>query len=143
MELEIPVKRLREGARVPAYATPGAAGMDLYACLSEPMRVSPGAGALIPTGIALTIPIGYVGLVRDRSSLAIAGLYTVAGVIDSDYRGEIKIAARNAGDSELVINAGDRIAQMLLLPCPHVGLRETDELPATRRGEGGFGSTGR
>lgn len=143
MDLEIPVKRLKDEARMPAYASLGAAGMDLYACLSEPMRVSPGAGVLVPTGIAMAIPAGYVGLVRDRSSLAIAGLYTVAGVIDSDYRGEIKIAARNAGDSELVISPGDRVAQMLLLPCPRVELREADDLPSTQRGEGGFGSTGR
>lgn len=143
MELEIPVKRLRADALLPRYATAGAAGMDLHACLSEPVRVEPGAGALIPTGIALAIPDGHVGLVRDRSSLAIAGLHTVAGVIDSDYRGELKIAVRNAGESQFVINHGDRVAQMLILPCPQATIGDAEELPATQRGEGGFGSTGR
>lgn len=107
------------------------------------MPLSAGSIATIPTGLAVAIPTGYVGLIRDRSSLALAGLHTVAGVIDSDYRGEILVAVHNAGGSTLSIHHGDRVAQMLILPCPIVGMVEVADLPPTERGSGGFGSTGR
>jgi len=143
MELRLAVKKLREGARPPEYATSGAAGLDLYACLDTPMELAAGAGALIPSGVAVAIPHGYVGLVRDRSSLAVMGLLTVAGVIDSDYRGEVLIAMRNAGVAPALVQPGQRVAQMLIIPCPQAAVEELPKLPETERGAGGFGSTGR
>jgi len=128
---------------LPAYATEGAAGLDLRACLDAPIELAPGELALVPTGLALAIPPGHVGLIRDRSSLAVAGLVCTAGVIDSDYRGEVMVALRNLGSSPFLIHHEDRIAQMLLLPCPQARVVELSDLPATRRGVGGFGSTGR
>lgn len=143
LQLIVQAKRLRDGARLPAYSTAGATGLDLHACLDEPMRLGPGEIVRIPTGIAIAIPPGYVGLIRDRSSLAVEGLHTVAGVIDSDYRGEVLIAAHNAASRELTLQPGERIAQMLILPCPQARVVEKQELPPTVRGSGGFGSTGR
>lgn len=142
MELKLAVKKLREGARLPQYATAGAAGLDLYACLDTPMQLAPGEGVLVPSGIGVAIPSGYVGLVRDRSSLAVQGLLTVAGVIDSDYRGEVLIALRNAAATPATIQPGQRIAQMLIIPSPRLSVEELPELPPTARGAGGFGSTG-
>ncbi len=84
MELRLRVQKLRDGARLPSYATPGAAGLDLHACLDEPLELAPGSIVLVPSGIAVAIPAGYVGLVRDRSGMARKGILTVAGVIDSD-----------------------------------------------------------
>lgn len=143
MGLQVAVKRLRSGARLPLYATSGAAGLDLCACLEEPLEVPPGSCRSIPTGLALAIPPGYVGLIRDRSSVATAGLQTVAGVIDSDYRGEVLVALHNAGRDPRIVRHGERVAQMLVLPCPRVEVVESSDLPPTERGEGGFGSTGR
>ncbi len=142
MELRLAVKKLRKGARLPEYATDGAAGLDLYACLDTPIELAAGGGVLVPSGVALAIPPGYVGLVRDRSSLAVQGLLTVAGVIDSDYRGEVLVAMRNAGAAAVSIQPDQRIAQMLLIPCPRALVEELPELPPTTRGAGGFGSTG-
>ncbi len=107
------------------------------------MILAPGSIVLVPTGIAAAIPQGYVGLIRDRSGLALAGFQTVAGVIDSDYRGEILIAGYYVGKDEMVINDGERIAQMIILPSPQAEIVEVDELSPTDRGAGGFGSTGR
>ena len=143
MDLRLEVKRLREAAKVPSYATLGAAGLDLYACLEAPMEILPATISRVSAGVAVAIPEGYVGLVRDRSGLAVAGLHTVAGVIDSDYRGEILIALHNVASAPHIINPGDRVAQMLVLPCPQAQVVEATELPETRRGSGGFGSTGR
>ncbi len=143
MELKVAVMKLHGSARLPRYATSGAAGMDLHACLEEAMELLPGEIVAVPTGLAVAIPSGWVGLVRDRSGLAMTGVHTLAGVIDSDYRGEVKIALHNAASSPRTIQPGDRIAQMLILPSPQVALVETAELPATNRGAGGFGSTGR
>lgn len=139
----IEVVRLKAGATLPVYATSGSAGLDLYACLEGGLIIEPGQSVLIPTGVALAIPKGFVGLVRDRSSLARAGLHTVAGVIDSDYRGEVMVAAYNAGAAALPLRQGDRIAQMLALPCPRAEVVEVESLEDTERGAGGFGSTGR
>lgn len=143
MEMIIAAKRLRPGARLPRYGSEGAAGLDLEACLERPLELAAGATTLIPTGLAMAIPEGYVGLIRDRSGLALAGLQTVAGVIDSDYRGEVMVALHNASGRPKLLDPGDRIAQMLVLPCPRTVLEEMADLPATRRGSGGFGSTGR
>ena len=143
MEPKLTVKKLREGARLPEYATAGAAGLDLYACLDAALEIPAGEGVLVPTGWAVAIPSGYVGLVRDRSSLAVQGLLTVAGVIDSDYRGEVLVAMRNAGTAPMLIESGRRVAQMLIITSPQVTVEELSELPQTARGAGGFGSTGR
>jgi dUTP pyrophosphatase len=143
VELQLAVKVLRGDARLPCYGTAGSAGLDLYFCASEPITIPVGTVTRIPTGIAVAVPAGYVGLIRDRSSLAMAGLQTVAGVIDSDYRGEVMVAVHNTGTTSLTLRPGDRIAQMLILDCPRLDVVETAELPGTERGAGGFGSTGR
>lgn len=138
-----------EGLPLPAYATPGSAGMDLYAALteSEPATMAPGARALIPTGIRLHIPPGYEGQVRARSGLALKygiGLVNAPGTIDSDYRGELRILLINLGDEPFTISRGDRIAQVVVAPVTRAELIvvPTDELDNTLRGTGGFGSTG-
>jgi dUTP pyrophosphatase len=138
-----------EGLPLPAYATPGSAGIDLYAALvqSEPVMMAPGARALIPTGVRLHIPPGYEGQVRARSGLALnhgIGLLNAPGTIDSDYRGELRILLINLGDESFTISRGDRIAQVVIAPVARVELKvvPTEELDKTPRGEGGFGSTG-
>ncbi|MHB0868012.1 MAG: dUTP diphosphatase [Chloroflexota bacterium] len=141
--VRIAAKRVRAGARLPQYATAGAAGLDLYACLEASTEIAPGSIVLLPTGMAFAIPAGHVGLVRDRSSLAVVGLHTVAGVIDSDYRGELLVAIHNAGAQTRTVHAGDRVAQMLIIPCPQAEVVEAEDLPVSERGSGGFGSTGR
>lgn len=126
------VRRLADGARPPRRAEPGAGGYDLYACGEQ-------AGRLIRTGIALEIPEGWVGLVRDRSGVALAGRgFTVAGVIDSSYRGEVAILF----DREVTVADGERIAQLVIVPHFAGEVAEVGALSATARGVAGFGSTG-
>ena len=140
------MKILRDGAKLPTYGTAGAAGADLYACIDAPMTVRPGETVFIPTGIALEVPQGCAGLVYARSGLACKrGLAPAnkVGVVDSDYRGELRVALYNESDTDYVIHDGDRIAQLVLLPFLPMEFEEADELPETVRGEGGFGSTGR
>lgn len=149
--MELSVKRLSDNAVLPQYATPGSAAMDLCACLDAPL-VLPAAGTgelycqMVPTGLAMAIPEGYVGLIFARSGLAskhgIAPANCV-GVIDSDYRGEVKVALANHAPQQYVIQPGDRIAQLMISPVVQPAVAETAQLPETRRGEGGFGSTGR
>ena len=139
------VKRLSPNASLPRYATPGAAGMDLCACLSERVPLAPGERALIPTGLAVSIPRGYVGLVFARSGLAVkqgVALSNGVGVIDWDYRGEVKVGLVNLGRETFTVEHGARIAQMVVLPVEQMALREVAELDDTDRGAGGFGSTG-
>lgn len=139
------VKRLSPNASLPRYATPGAAGMDLCACLSERVTLAPGERALIPTGLAVSIPQGYVGLVFARSGLAVkqgVALSNGVGVIDWDYRGEVKVGLVNLGRETFTVEHGARIAQMVVLPVEQMALREVAELDDTDRGAGGFGSTG-
>lgn len=139
------VKRLSPNASLPRYATPGAAGMDLCACLSERVTLAPGERALIPTGLAVSIPRGYVGLVFARSGLAVkqgVALSNGVGVIDWDYRGEVKVGLVNLGRETFTVEHGARIAQMVVLPVEQMALREVAELDDTDRGAGGFGSTG-
>ena len=145
--MELSVKKLSERAVLPRYATPGSAAMDLQACLTEPLVIPGGGGrALVPTGLALAIPDGFVGLVFARSGLAskhgIAPSNCV-GVIDSDYRGEAKVPLTNHGAEDYVIQPGDRIAQLMISPVVQPAVCEVEQLPETQRGEGGFGSTGR
>jgi dUTP pyrophosphatase len=125
---------------LPDYATDGAAGADLRA--AEAVTLAPGARAAVPTGISLEIPAGHVGLVWPRSGLAVRhGIDTLAGVIDSDYRGEVKVVLVNHGTEPVAIAAGDRIAQLLVQPVARVRFTRAALAP-TGRGAGGFGSTG-
>lgn len=141
----ISVKKLREGARLPAYGSDQAAGADLYACLEAPVTVQPGETVWIPTGLALEVPEGCAGLVYARSGIACKkGLAPAnkVGVIDSDYRGEVTVVLHNHGAQEQTITHGERIAQLIITPVLTPPYREVPELSDTQRGEGGFGSTG-
>ena len=142
----IRVKKLNENAILPTYGSAEAAGADLYACLEEPVTVQPGETAWIPTGIALEVPKGCAGLVYARSGLGVKrGLAPAnkVGVIDCDYRGEIMVALHNHSDKEACIEAGERVAQIVITPYLTVNFTEADALDDTARGEGGFGSTGK
>ncbi len=144
--MEISVKRLRANAIMPTFGTDQAAGADLYACLDQPVTLEPGQTAFIPTGLSMAIPEGFVGLVFARSGLACKSDLAPAnkvGVIDSDYRGEFIVALHNHGSETRTVSGGERIAQLLIMPVLHPGYRETDTLPETQRGAGGFGSTGK
>lgn len=143
--IPVQVKRLPHGAGLPlpAYATAGAAGMDVVS--AEDVTIAPGARYAVATGLALAIPQGYEIQVRPRSGLALKHGITVPntpGTIDSDYRGELKVILINHGAEPFAIARGDRVAQLVLAPVVHAAWDEVAELDATERGEGGFGSTG-
>lgn len=143
---KVNVKKLNEKAVVPTYGSEFSAGADLYACSDEPITIEAGATVLVHTGIAMEIPTGYVGLVFARSGLASKkGLAPAnkVGVIDSDYRGEIMVALHNHSKEAKTIDAGERIAQISLVPYLTADFEVVDELTDTARGTGGFGSTGR
>ena len=134
-----------EGLDLPAYATPGAAGMDLLAAVAESVTIAPGARALIPTGLRVALPAGHELQVRPRSGLALKNGILLAnspGTIDEDYRGEIGIIVLNAGDVPFTVERGMRIAQAVLAPVTRAAWAEAETLPETARGAGGFGSTG-
>ncbi len=134
-----------EDIPLPAYQTESSAAMDIHAAVSENLVIEPGAIALIPTGFAIAVPDGYEAQVRPRSGLAVKHGITVInspGTIDSDYRGEVKIAVVNHGAGAFEITRGMRIAQMLIAPVPRVLWQVKEELPDTQRGAGGFGHTG-
>ena len=144
--ISIALKRLPHGADLPlpAYATDGAAGMDVVS--AEHATLAPGARAAIATGFAIAIPAGYEVQVRPRSGLALKHGITclnTPGTIDSDYRGEVKVILANLGSEPFVIARGDRIAQLVPAPVQRATLDEVTELDDTLRGQGGFGSTGR
>jgi dUTP pyrophosphatase len=147
MSVAIRVRRLPHGEdlNLPAYATAGAAGMDLLAAVTEPVTIAPGQRALIPTGLAIALPPGYELQVRPRSGLALRHgivLPNSPGTIDEDYRGELQVILLNAGDAPFVVERGARIAQAVLAPVVRARWHEVDSLDATHRNEGGFGSTG-
>ena len=140
------VKCLRTGAKPPHYASASAAGADLYACLETAVEIAAGGTAMIPTGLAMELPEGTVGLVYARSGLASKkGLAPAnkVGVIDSDYRGEVMVALHNHSAQAAVVEPGERIAQLVVAPVLRAAFAEADALSDTVRGEGGFGSTGR
>ena len=142
----IRVKKLKENAILPTYGSSGAAGADLYACLDETVTILPGETAWIPTGIALEVPVGCAGLVYARSSLGVKrGLAPAnkVGVIDSDYRGEIRVVLLNHGKEPQTIFSGERVAQFIITPVLTPVYEEVPELSDTSRGAGGFGSTGK
>jgi len=134
------LKRLTKTATTPIRATEGAAGLDLYA--DETITIPEYHRAWVSTGIAVAIAPAYVGLVWPRSGLAGKGLDTSAGVIDCDYRGELKVLLCNGSHERKTVHAGDRIAQLLIVPVGMPNVVEVDALPPTERGENGFGSTG-
>lgn len=142
----IRVKKLSPNAVLPTYGSAEAAGADLYACLDAPVTVAPGETAWIPTGIAMEVPKGCAGLVYARSSLGVKrGLAPAnkVGVIDSDYRGEIRVVLLNHGKETQTIEHGERVAQMVITPVLTPEYILVDELDDTDRGTGGFGSTGK
>ena len=144
--MKVNFKVLCDGATAPAYATEYAAGADLYNLKGEAVTIGAGETKLIHTGIALEIPEGYVGLIFARSGLATKRALAPAnkvGVIDSDYRGEIMVALHNHGLTEQIVEGGERVAQISIVPYLKAEFSETDTLSETVRGEGGFGSTGK
>jgi dUTP pyrophosphatase len=139
------IKRLRE-VELPRYHSADAAGFDLIAAINEEFFLRPLERIAIPTGIALEIPAGFEGQVRPRSGRALAeglALINAPGTIDADYRGELKVILVNLGSEPLMIQPGDRIAQLIIAPVAHAILVEVQELASTERGDGGFGHTGR
>jgi dUTP pyrophosphatase len=137
---------MESGAFIPERRTPGAAGADLFARLEDEVVIRPGSRALIPTGLRMEIPSGFMGEIRPRSGLAVNHGVTVLnspGTVDEDYRGEIKVLLANGGDKEYVVRNGDRIAQFVLTRYFVPQFREDSHLGESLRGEGGFGSTGK
>ena len=140
------IKKLDPAVELPAYKTEGASGMDLMALVKEPINLKPNSSCLVPTGLAVAFSNDFEIQIRPRSGLAAKNSISVLntpGTIDSDYRGEIKVILFNHGKNDFLINNKDRIAQMILTPVIKMDLEETDDLPETIRGEGGFGSTGK
>lgn len=145
MQYDVRIKKLRENAVVPTYGSEFAAGADLYAAVEESVTIAPSETKLIPTGIAMEIPVGYAGFIYARSGLASKkGLAPAnkVGVVDADYRGEVMVALHNHGTAEQTIEAGERIAQMVIAPFITANFIVSDSLEDTVRGAGGFGSTG-
>ena len=144
--VKVLVKKLNPKVELPKYKTDGSSGLDLMAFIESPITIMPNTSALIPTGISVAVSNDLEIQIRPRSGLAIKSNITVLntpGTIDSDYRGEIKVILFNHGKNDFLINNKDRIAQMILTPVIKMNLEETDDLPETIRGEGGFGSTGK
>ncbi len=144
--VKVLIKKLSPEVKIPSYKTFGASGMDLMAFIKSAITIKPKTSCLIPTGISVAFPQDYEVQIRPRSGLAAKNNISVLntpGTIDSDYRGEIKVIIYNHGSENFIINNNDRIAQMVLTPIIKMQLEETDELPETVRGMGGFGSTGK
>jgi dUTP pyrophosphatase len=144
--VKILVKKLNPNVQLPTYKTDGASGMDLMAFIDKPINLEPSKSCIIPTGLSVAFPNKYEIQIRPRSGLAAKNNISVLntpGTIDSDYRGEIKIILFNHSNKNFIINNKDRVAQMVLTPIIKMELEETNELPESFRGEGGFGSTGK
>ncbi len=144
--VKVLIKKLYPAVEIPNYKTKGASGMDLMAFIKEPINLKPHTSFLVPTGISVAFPAEFEIQIRPRSGLAAKNNISVLntpGTIDSDYRGEIKVILYNHGDNDFLINNKDRIAQMILTPVIKMKLEETNDLPETVRGEGGFDSTGK
>jgi dUTP pyrophosphatase len=140
------IKKLDPSVELPAYKTDGASGMDLMAFIKEPIILKPKSSCLVPTGISVAFSNDFEIQIRPRSGLAAKNNISVLntpGTIDSDYRGELKVILFNHGNNDFLINNKDRIAQMILTPVIKIDLEQTNDLPDTIRGEGGFGSTGK
>ena len=149
MELKIKALSPKIGTELPlpAFATDGAAAMDLCACIDDPVVILAGGRAVIPSGIAIALPSpDYVALLFSRSGMGIKSgicLSNCVGVIDSDYRGEIGVGLHNTSESDYTVNPGDRIAQLMITPVIRPSVALVEDLPSSQRGSGGFGSTGR
>ena len=144
--IKVLIKKLSHKAQIPIYKTEGSSGMDLTALTEDKIVIKPNKSALVPTGLSVAIPDDTEIQIRPRSGLAAKSSISVLntpGTIDSDYRGELKVILFNHGDKEFIINNGDRIAQMVLVPILKVQFEEVQDLPETIRGSGGFGSTGK
>jgi dUTP pyrophosphatase len=144
--VKILVKKFDKNIKLPAYKTSESSGMDVMAYIKNKIIINPGRTAIIPTGIAVTIPKKYEIQIRPRSGLAAKKGITVLntpGTIDADYRGEVKIILINLSKKSFVVKSGDRVAQMILCPVVKGRLKEVENLPKTVRGKGGFGSTGK
>jgi dUTP pyrophosphatase len=148
--MKLPIKalsdRIGRDIPLPYYATAGAAALDLHACLDAPLTIPAGGRAQVPTGLAVAIPEGYVGILAVRSSTGVRrglSMPNGVGVIDSDYRGPLDVWLWNTTDRDAQILPGDRFAQLLLMPVVQAELELVEDLPETARGQGGFGSTGR
>lgn len=145
--MELKIKLLNDRVTLPAYATAGAAAMDLTACVEEPITIAPRQLVRVPTGIAIALPSAeYVALVFARSGLGVKhgiSLSNGVGVIDSDYRGEIMVGLTNLSDQPYTIQPGDRVAQLAIMPVTQAHVVQVEELDETDRGAGGFGSTGK
>ncbi len=142
----VKVKKLDPRAVLPSRGSPFSAGADLRACMDEPLTVAPGETVFIHTGLTAEIPEGYAGFVFARSGLASkSGLAPAnkVGVVDSDYRGEYMVALLNHSNKPVTVNPGDRVAQLVVMPVAFTEFEEAEELSATQRGAGGFGSTGK
>ncbi|MDT9547114.1 MAG: dUTP diphosphatase [Chlorobium sp.] len=143
--LKVKIVRLNKQAFLPVYATAHAAGMDVSACLEGPVVVEPFSTALIPSGFAIELPVGYEAQLRPRSGLALRSMISLPNspaTIDADYRGEVKVILVNHGRLSFTVNHGDRIAQMVVARVEEVSFEEVSELKETVRGDGGFGHTG-
>ena len=144
--IKVLVKKKEPSVKLPSYKTNGASGMDLMAYIDKSIELKPGESCLVPTGLSVAFPEEYEIQIRPRSGLAAKNNISVLntpGTIDSDYRGEIKVILFNHGNKNFKINNNDRIAQMILTPVIKMDLEETNELPESIRGAGGFGSTGK
>ena len=144
--VKVLIKKLNPSVQLPIYKTNGASGMDLMANIEKTIDLKPGKSCLVPTGLSVAFPEEYEIQIRPRSGLAAKNNISVLntpGTIDSDYRGEIKIILFNHGNENFTINNNDRVAQMVLTPIIKMELEETNQLPETIRGKGGFGSTGK
>lgn len=142
MSLTLKIKKLSQNAVIPAYTHPGDAGMDLFSALDVTIKKGEWVG--IPIGVAMEIPDGYVGLIWDKSGLSIkSGLKTLGGVVDSGYRGEVKVGIANISSDDYIVHRGEKVAQMLIQKIEHVMVEEVDTLEDTARGADGFGSTGK
>tara|TARA_Y100000996_G_C22034844_1_gene442463 strand:+ start:29 stop:466 length:438 start_codon:yes stop_codon:yes gene_type:complete len=144
--VKVLIKKLNPSVQLPSYKTSGASGMDLMAFIEEPIELKPGTSCLVSTGLSLAFSKEYEIQIRPRSGLAAKNnisILNTPGTIDSDYRGELKIILFNHGSQNFMIKNNDRVAQMVLVPIIKMELEETNELPKTIRGEGGFGSTGK
>ena len=145
MAVKVNIKKLSEKATVPTYGSKYAAGADLYACIEGEIEIKPHATVVVSTGIAIELPLGYAGLIYARSGLATKkGLAPAnkVGVVDCDYRGEVKVALHNHSETVQTVSAGERIAQIVITPYLTAQFIECETLSQTVRGEGGFGSTG-
>jgi len=143
--IEILIKKISKDVSLPKYETVGSSGMDISANIKSNIKIMPGKISVIPTGLALSIPKGYEVQIRPRSGLAAKNNISVLntpGTIDSDYRGEIKVILINLGENVFTVENGNRIAQMVVCPITQAKLKEVDDLNNTKRGAGGFGSTG-